>query len=388
MRTWSLCSLSLLALLSTPAAAQFVEDPDQAEVPAPPPGSASQLGSPTLPAPMEAGQPQPAQPQPTQLEPAQPSASPYGQPVYQPSPLVYPSAPASQAYVASGAQPTRRGDRPEDNANAGEIVDLMVTSGVYGIFLGNSVVTWADLDRGSSDDAVRVRFVATLLGATLSLSGLLAVDAPRGVPTTMAMGLRYGAALSGFGAGAFSSGGSGEALLAVVSVGGLVGMGLGAALGYGLRPHPSRSRFVETGFFWGTAFGGMLAGAFSRGSDGRAVLGGMLAGSLGAMTVHSIVASLTPVHVGRGWLMNAAFAGGAGLAAFFTWGFGGGGVSGETYLGTMSATGIVALAVVFAVTDGIQDRGWDEEMPEVVRSMQFDVSPTQGGAVGTVRGSF
>jgi hypothetical protein len=54
----------------------------------------------------------------------------------------------------------------------------------------------------------------------------------------------------------------------------------------------------------------------------------------------------------------------------------------------MSATGFVALAVVFAVTDGIQDPGWDESVPEVVRSMQIDVSPTQGGAVGTLRGSF
>jgi uncharacterized membrane protein YeaQ/YmgE (transglycosylase-associated protein family) len=173
-----------------------------------------------------------------------------------------------------------------------------------------------------------------------------------------------------------------------MSLGGLIGVGIGAGFGFGLRPHPSRSRFVETGFFWGTGFGGMLAGAISRGSDGRAVLGGMLAGSLGAMVAHSIIASLTPVHIGRGWLMNAAFAAGTGLAAFFTWGFGGGSVSGETYLATMSATGFVALAVVFAVTDGIQDLGWDESVPEVVRSMQIDVSPTQGGAVGTLRGSF
>lgn len=395
MRTWLRWSLPCLVLLLTqPALAQIVQE--SSEVPAPPPdGSAAQLAAPQ-PQPVQAQpvQAQPVQAQPVQAQPAQTATAygqpgAYGQPVYQAAPQVYPAA--------APVEP-RHGDRLEDTANAGEIVDLMISTGAYGVFLGNSIVTWGDLDQTfdpvtgstirSGDDVVRIRFVATLLGATVSLSGLLALDAPRGVPTTMAMGLRYGVALSAFGAGAFSNSTDGDALLAVMSLGGLVGMGIGTGFGFGLRPHPSRSRFVETGFVWGTAFGGMLAGAFSRGSDGRAVLGGMLAGSLGAMVAHSIVAALTPVHIGRGWLMNAAFAAGSGLAAFFTWGFGGSSASGETYLATMSATGFVALAVVFAVTDGIQDPGWDESVPEVVRSMQIDVSPTEGGAVGTLRGSF
>lgn len=385
---WTTCSLASLALLSItslarPAAAQIVvqEAAPQTEAVPPPPSGTVTVQAQTPPPPQQQVAPAPQQ-----------TATAYAQPVY--------PAQAPQGYPQATLQPApRRGDRLEDTANAGEVVDLMITSGAYGVFLGNSIVTWADLDQTfdpatgatirSSDDVVRIRFVATFLGAALSLTGLLGAEAPRGVPTTMAMGLRYGVALSAFGAGAFGDGGTVDGLLAVMAIGGVAGLGLGAGLGYGLRPHPSRSRFVESGFLWGTAFGGMLAGAFTRGSDGRAVLGGMLAGSAGAMVAHSIVAALTPVHIGRGWLMNGAFAVGCGLAAFLTWGFGGTSVSGETYLATMSATGFVALAVVFALTDFIQDSGWDESaLPEVVRNMHIDVSPTQGGAIGTIRSEF
>ncbi len=389
---WISCSLACLALITLvgapPALAQIVQEGAQGEAVPPPPSATVEVS----PAQTQLGAPVQAQAGVAVQAPApQAQASAYAQPVYQPTPQVYPTA--------EPLQPARRrGDRLEDTANAGEVVDLMITTGAYGVLLGNSIVTWADLDQTfdpvtgatlrSSDDVVRIRFVSTFLGAALSLTGLLAAEAPRGVPTTMAMGLRYGVALSAFGAGAAGEGGTIDGLLAVMAVGGAVGLGIGAGLGFGLRPHTSRSRFVESGFLWGTTFGGMLGGAFSRG-DGRAVLGGMLAGSLGAMVAHSIVAALVPVHVGRGWLMNGAFAVGCGLAAFLTWGFGGSSVSGETYLATMSATGFVALAVIFALTDFIQDAGWDESaLPEVVRNMNIDVSPTQGGAIGTIRSSF
>lgn len=397
---WVSCSLAcfaLLALTSAPSAhAQIVQEGASAQgeaqgeaVPPPPSGAVvveatpaqTQLGAPVQ------GQAQAG----VAVQAPQSQASAYAQPVYQPTPQVYPTA---EPLVPA----RRRGDRLEDTANAGEIVDLMITTGAYGVFLGNAIVTWSDLDQTfdpatgmtirSGDDVVRIRFVSTFLGAALSLTGLLAADAPRGVPTTMAMGLRYGVALSAFGGVAFSDGGgSVDGLLAVMAIGGIAGMGLGAGLGFGLRPHPSRSRFVESGILWGTTLGGMLGGAF--GDNAQHVFGGMLAGSLGAIVAHSIIAAMVPVHVGRGWLMNGAFAVGCGLAAFLTWGFGGSSVSGDTYLATMSATGFVALAVVFALTDFIQDSGWDEsELPEVVRNMQIDVAPTQGGAVGTIRTQF
>ena len=397
MRTRLSCSLACLVLLgiAQPAAAQIVQEgaAQQGEAVPPPPEGAQGLGAPVqtqvqveVQEPIQA---QPVQAQPLQNPPSQGATAYGGQPVYQAAPQTYPTP---EPLVPA----QRRGDRLEDTANAGEIVDLMITTGAYGVLLGNSIVTWADLDETfdpatgtfirSSDDVVRIRFVSTFLGAALSLTGLLASDAPRGVPTTMAMGLRFGLAFSAFGGGAASSTGSADDLLAVMAIGGVVGMGLGAGLGFGLRPHPSRSRFVESGFLWGTALGGMLGGWF--GDNGQAVFGGMLAGSLGAMVAHSIVAALVPVHIGRGWLMNGAFAVGCGLAAFLTWGFGGGSVSGDTYLATMSATGFVALAVVFALTDFIQDAGWDESLPEVVRNMNIDVAPTQGGAIGNVRLTF
>lgn len=380
----------LLSSISSalPAAAQ--EGGSGEAVPPPPAGSSAELAAPQ-PQPQVVVQ-QPVQAQPVQAQPVQAQGQPvqgqpvqgqaaaaYGQPVYGPAGAApYPGQPM--------APPQRHGERLEDTANAGEVIDLMITSGAYGIFLANSIVTWTDLDVGvSSEDQIRVRFVATILGAAFSLSGLLALEAPRGVPTTMAMGLRYGLAWGAFGAAA--GGVDGDGVLAAMTIGGVVGLGLGTGLGFGLRPHPSRSRFVETGFFWGTALGGMLGGAFSN-VDGRAVLAGMLIGGVGAMGAHMLVAGLTPVHIGRGWLMNAAFAAGTGLAAFFTWGFAGASASAEAYLATMSATGFVALGVIFALTDGIQDPGWDESVPEVVRSMRLDIGPTQGGAVGTLSGQF
>lgn len=280
----------------------------------------------------------------------------------------------------------RRGDRLSDSANTGEIVDLMITSGGYGLLLANSIVTWSGFDHGaSSDDQVRVRFISSLLGASVSLTGLLAVDAPRGVPTTMAMGLRYGTLIGGL-LVPMDAAFDGNGLLAGLTLGGVVGLGIGAGLGYGLRPHISRSRFVEAGVPWGFTLGAMVAGAF-KGNTSE-IMGGMILGTLGAMTAHTIVASLAPVNVGRGWLLDLAFAGGAGIAALFTWGFGGSEASGETYLATMSATGLVALGIVFAVTDGIQDSGWDDDVAEVLSSMTVSAAPTEGGGMAVISGQF
>lgn len=320
------------------------------------------------------GQPYVAQPQI-----GQPAYGVYGQPVPPPAPA------------------RRRGDRLTDSAQAGEIVDLMITSGGYGIFVANSAVLWSGANRGASgDDVVRHHFIASLLGATLSLSGLLAMDAPRGVPTTMAMGLRYGVLLGALGYGAFAPRFDGDAFLGAMTVGGLLGLGLGAGLGFGVRPHMSRSRFVETGMLWGTVFGGLLAGAIHEascrstfGCDGRqGVLGGLLAGASGAVLAHSIIAAMVPVSVARGWLMNAAFAAGAGLGAFFTWGFTGDDASPGAYMGISAATGFVAMAAVFAITDPLQDSGWEDDVEETLSRIQVGVGPTQGGAMATVGGQF
>jgi hypothetical protein len=334
--------------------------------------------------------------QPQQVVP--PPGQPAPQVVVQPA-TGYGAAPMGQPYVAQPqvAQPTydaygrpvqpppaaRRGDRLEDTAQAGEIVDLMITTGGYGISLGNSIVIWTD------NSGTPSHTTATILGATLSLTGLLALDAPRGVPTVMATGLRYGIVLSLFGYGAFAGDRfDGEAALASIAVGGLLGVGVGAGIGFGGRPHVSRTRFVESGGLWGAGFGALLAAAGCERCDGGGVFGALLGGTSGGLLLHTLFAFLSPVSAGRGWLLNAAFLAGGGLGALLPWGLTNGEADGRVIAAVSAATGAVALGVVFAVTDGIQDAGWDESVTEALSRIQIGVGPTQGGAMATVGGQF
>jgi hypothetical protein len=382
-------------------AAQLVSSTGRAqtttsEVP-PPPMVVVQDAPPQAPPP----QTQPPQTQPPQAPPPQ-APPPQAQPAPQVAPATgYAPAPTASPYVAQpqvaqpaygayGVQPTsaytppvRRGDRLEDTAQTGEIIDLMITTGGYGIMVGNGIVFWSD------NSGTPSHTTATILGATLSLTGLLAIDAPRGVPTTMAVGLRYGLALSLLGYGAFAGNAfDGEAALAAMALGGLIGYGVGAGIGFGGRPHTSRTRFVETGGLWGTGLGAILAAAACERCDGGGVFGALLAGASGGVLAHTLVAFLAPVSAARGWLLNAAFVGGAGLGALLPWGLTNGNGDGHVIAAISAATGVVALGVVFAVSDGIQDSGWEESAEETLSHLQIGVGPTQGGAMATVGGAF
>lgn len=303
-------------------------------------------------------------------------------PVATDSTYASPTSPyTSSTYAApSTLAESARGDSLEDRATAGEVIDLMVTLGGWGVLGGNAVVAWSDADRsGSTDDDVRVHFIASFVGATLSLTGLLGQDAPRGVPTSMAIGTRYGVFLAGLGVVGFGRWPTDDATLGVMLLGGALGFGAGAALGYGLRPHPARSRFVEAGGLWGGALGMLLTSMAD--SPGQDVWVGATLGVAGGLGVHALVAALVSVSAGRGWLLNAAFAGGAGLGALFTWGIASG-ASGPTYAGVAGATGLIALGVVFALTDRMQDAGWVED----AASVQLGVAPLEGGGLATVSG--
>ena len=270
-----------------------------------------------------------------------------------------------------------RGDSLADRAQSGEIIDLMITSGAYGMLLGNGIVSWSGVN-ATGAELVNIRFGATFIGAALSLTGLLTIDAPRGVPTTMTVGLRYGAIAGGLMAGAIRADGNGS--LGAMVVGGLLGYGLGAGLGYGLRPHISRSRFVEAGAFWGASLGFLMSGAL-RGDD-RTTWGLGLGGMGFGILTHALVASLNNVSAGRGWLLNAAFAAPAGLAALIAVVATDGRGRGEVVFGVSAAIGLLGLGIVFAITDGIQDPGWVED--EVISSLQLGVAPTADGQGGTV----
>ena len=295
-------------------------------------------------------------------------------------------SPATQFGSPAGNAPpllqpgVRRGDSREDRAQSGEIIDLMITSGAYGMLLANGIVNWSGVEsRSSGSDLVNIRFGATFVGATLSLTGLLAMDAPRGTPTVMAIGLRYGTIAGGLMAGALRT--DGNATLGAMVAGGLLGFGLGAGLGYALRPHVSRARFVEAGAFWGAGLGFITSGAL-RGDVGVTFglgVGGMTLG----MLTHALVASLSRVSVGRGWLLNVAFAAPSGLAALLAVIGSGGSASQEVVFGLSAGFGVLGLGIIMAVTDGLQDSGWVEDN-DVLASLHLGVAPTADGQGGTV----
>ena len=298
-------------------------------------------------------------------------------PVYQWNASAPPPTPVYGTPIPPSFAP--RGDSLSDRAQAGEIIDLMLTSGAYGALVGNGILNWSGNDTVRSD-IVTVRFGATVLGGTLSLTGLLTMDAPRGVPTVMAVGLRYGAAAGGMLAGVV--GADGNEALAAMTIGGALGYGLGLGLGFGLRPHVSRTRFVEAGVFWGTSLGFLIAGAARV--DSRATWGLGLGGLAAGVLSHSLVASLTNVSVGRGWLLNLGFAAPAALGALGAVTFSGpGGPSQDVTFGLAIGLGLVGLGVVFAVSDGIQDPGWVEDN-EVLASLQLGFAPSADGQGGTV----
>lgn len=273
----------------------------------------------------------------------------------------------------------RRGDSLQDRAQAGEIIDLMIMTGGYGMLLANGIVNWSGADRTSGSDLVNIRFGATFIGAALSLTGLLAIEAPRGTPTLMTIGLRYGTIAGGFVAGALRADDDGT--VGALAVGGLLGFGIGAGLGYALRPHIARSRFVEAGAFWGAGLGFLMGGAV-RGDD-RTTWGLGLGGMTLGMLTNALVASLTPASAGRGWLLNAAFAAPAGLAALAVIVASNGRTDAGTVFGVSAAIGLLGLGIVFGISDGIQDSGWVEDS-EVISSLQLGISPSLDGQGATV----
>lgn len=318
---------------------------------------------------------------------AQPGAA-YGQP-YAGQPVVGQPV-VGQPIPGSFEPPPRRGDRLEDRAGVGEVVDLMIVTGGFGAVFANAIIDWAP-DEVSGPPS---HTTATVFGLALSLTGLLTLEAPRGVPTLMAIGLRYGALLGGFGYGAFVGNSFDfEGFLVGVTLGGVVGYGIGAGVGFGARPHVSRSRFVESGGLWGAGFAALLGGAICASGTGTCSgsagpMAALFAGITGGLLTHTLIASLTPVSAGRGWLMNAGFAAGAGLGALVTWGFSNGHADDEYILGVAAAVGFVGLGTIFAVTDSLQDPGWDESTEQALSRVSIGVAPTEGGFAATASGQF
>lgn len=203
--------------------------------------------------------------------------------------------------------------RAEDDAQrgTGEMVDLYATSLTYGGLLGLGVAAlMVDLD-GPSPSSAQVEVCnsggggcSTSAGGILMvpvLIGMVGMPAlvwrlddpglPRGVPRSMALGIRLGLAESFLGLGAFGQYTDANRVVLVAAAGGGLGLGLGVLMGARFAPSYRASCVIETTWILG-AWGGMLAG-IAAGQDGEhgartafiaangAMLGGMGLAALG-----------------------------------------------------------------------------------------------------------
>ncbi|UJR78483.1 hypothetical protein [Sandaracinus amylolyticus] len=295
--------------------------------------------------------------------------------------------PASRAEPApptpppSPPDPSRRSD--------GELVDLYVSAGILGGYAG----FWVPYALALDDDGWYA--LSVIGGASLLALGTIAIDADdglrRGVPSTLAVSIRYGMSLGFLLWGALDpvlapidtdrrSGIAQRAFLPLA--GGLGGVLVGATIGLGLSPSVQHVRFVETAGLWGTGLGLLAAAAAS--TDGPTAFalgaGGLV---LGVVTAGVLAGAGVRADAARGWLLTLGFASGtvvAGLVALIA-------QSEPSLFGMVGVgTSIGGLALAFLLTEVLG--GGDDRAYRIaaLEDLRLGAAPTEGGGVVTLSG--
>jgi hypothetical protein len=303
---------------------------------------------------------------------------------------------------APPADPRRRGD--------GEMVELYITSGVFGGVVGAWIPYGSGLltSRSPSEDAARGLSVATLLGTGVFMLGAFGLDQVEGgmrtgQPGSIAMGMRFGLGIGALTLGILGADTSLSTQVAfnVVGLAGVTGALLGVVGAYGLNPHPSQVQFTQTATLWGAILGAELAAfavplaypsgssSFTRGQDAQRAgfgitLGGM---SLGLLTGLALSAAHVNVSARRSWLMTLGVilgtAAGSSLWALIsaasqgfdvpTWG---------SCAGLGSIAGLVLVG--FLTSEDSAPRSWDDVPVQV----QASFAPMQDGGAVMINGQF
>lgn len=314
------------------------------------------------------------------------------------APPTWPSAPGTPPEPETPEDPRRRADV--------EIVDLYITGGLMGAYLGAWIPESARLLEGmAGDEQTRVLAFSMLGGAGVLTLGILGLDqidhGPRsGQPTSIATGIRFGFVLGGLTLGVLSARSSystGEQFDAM-GIGLLGGALVGTVFAYAAEPHPSQVQFTQTSGLWGGILGAELATlvaplAFPNfGADRdrmEAGFGITLAGlSTGILT--GVVLSAAHEHFSsrRSWLTTLGMLAGTGAGTLIwllvtaatgtfdapTWG----GIS------AVGSLGGFILATVLTERDA-GPREWDATAPSAV---QVSLTPTLGGASVGISGGF
>lgn len=297
------------------------------------------------------------------------------------------------------ADPTRRTDA--------EIVDLYVTGGLMGVYLGSWILVGTDALNGMSSRDAELTLAGTMLAGagvmTLATFALDQIDhGPRaGQPSAIAGGMRFGFVLAGLTLGTLvqdhGSWGTAEHFDAL-GIGLLGGATIGAILAYTANPHPSQTQFTQATGVWGAMLGaelGALIAPLAFPNSGATTerwqtgfglpLGGL---SVGLATGLLLSAAHEHFSARRSWLTTLGLVcGTAGgtliwmlVSAGERWTF-----DLPTWGGIAGVGGLGGLILAAALTGG--DRGsrdWEDETPPP----QLSIAPTTGGATIGVNGTF
>jgi hypothetical protein len=334
---------------------------------------------------------------------------------YQP---IYGGAAPTYVYTAPGTtqplstgEPLARGQTPEDPHRRGdaEIVELYITAGLFGGYIGAWIPWGAGLLEGSpSDERARATTAAVLIGAGVMVLGVFGLDQidrglRTGVPAGISMGIRYGLGIGGLTlgiAGARSSGSS-DAAFNVMGFSGLAGGLLGAVLTMTLEPHPAQVQFTQTSGLWGALFGAQLAmiaaplmGCELGTCANRQEAGfGLVAAGLGAGLLTGIITSAVHANPSarRSWHMTLGFLAGTGggtalwalISALSN------SLDVPTLGGCMFVGSIGGLVISGLLSSGDRDRtNWDDPDRSDVPTYQVSIAPAQGGGTIGLSGTF
>lgn len=279
--------------------------------------------------------------------------------------------------------PSRRG--------TGEIVELYITAGLFGVGSGIYLTNAAS---GGTAEATAYSLTALGGGAVMAASVLL-LDLTDSIETGMApaisMGIRAGLAYGLTTSYMLSEVGVSPDPLAVSSLiwgGAAIGLVTGAAVGFGANPSVRQVRFIESTELWGLGLGIGLAMLtdFQDAAGSVIMFGGLSAGLIAGLSVVGANAELSTRHslyLDLGFLAG----GGVGVAiagAVAVYGDLGGD---ETIAvgGALLAGSVAGWALLFGLTSGMSDA--EEEDPESAE-VRMGLSPVEGGGVGSLYGRF
>ncbi len=339
------------------------------------------------------------------------TTAPY-QPIYGAAPT---SAP-TYVYTAPGQPQTRPAPEDPRRRGTGEIVELYITGGLFGGYVGAWIPWGAGLfETAAGDDRARLTTVGVFLGAgvmALSVFGLDQIDGGlrTGVPAGISMGIRYGLGLGALSLGIYgaANGVSTPTAMNVIGFAGLGGAVLGGGLALGLEAHPSQVQFVQAAGLWGAFFGAQLAmliapllaldsvsgpfGSFPASQTRQEVGFGLATGGLSAGLLAGLIFSAAHLNPSarRSWLMTLGVIAGTG-AGTALWSL----ISAiadefdvPTLGGCQLVGALAGLILVGVMTSGDHERAnWDEPGDDVP-SVQLTIAPMQGGGTLGFAGTF